>query len=224
MAVWGLLNLIRRILLGLSFCWNIRGVTQVMRHHNWGIQRCEIESCDWMRVVASLRLNNCSSFKLLSVISINSLGWDNEVHSLSLSVDLWSNLDLLSSREQERNRHSSDSRHLCEVEKTHELFQKSEGQIRILNTVDSKPSSRELIFILKVRDDGVGNIFFLLVQKVVRNVVKRIRSQFVISDDNLHHINLHTALKVGVFALSHSKSFNVWGLVPHFGDGVLQSG
>lgn len=79
----------------------------------------------------------------------------------------------------------------------------------IFDTVDRKSSPCELILILEIRDDAVGYIFFLLFQKVVSHRVEGVRSQFVISDDHLHHVKLHTALDVDIFAFSCSESFDV---------------
>ena len=85
---------------------------------------------------------------------------------MSLSVQLASHLDLLTSRKQVRDRHTCDSSHLGQIEETHQLLEQSQGQVGILQAVNRKSAASELILGLQLADDRVVHVFLLLSEKV----------------------------------------------------------
>ena len=122
-------------LLSLEPVRYIRSIAKVVRHHNRRIQGCKIERRDRLVVVALLWVDDDGALKLVTR-ALTAAHGNDEVHALSFTVQLTSDLDLLSAREQERNGNACDSRHLGQVEQTHELVEQAERQVSILHAVD----------------------------------------------------------------------------------------
>ncbi len=62
--------------------------------------------------------------------------------------------------------------------------------------IDSQASARELVSCLEICDLAMMNILFLFAQKLCRNGVKRMGLKFVLTEDDLPHIELNAALNV----------------------------
>ena len=53
------------------------------------------------------------------------------------------------------------------------------------------------------------NVFFLLLQKMVRNSIQSVTSQFVISDKDVKQVQLNTAFNVDNFVLALTHLFTL---------------
>jgi hypothetical protein len=206
----------------LTFRWDIGSIAKIMGHHDRGIKRGEIQGCNGLVVVTFLWINDSSSLELVSSALWPS-DWDNEVQGFGFSVKLRGNFDLLTTREQEADGNSGYSCHFCQVEETHEFVQEPQWEVSILDTVDSQSPPCEFILLLKLWDDAVWYIFFLFLKEMIRYWIQRIWSKFVISDDNLHHIELDTSLHVHFFVLTNSQCLDIGCLILDLSDGVLKS-
>jgi hypothetical protein len=67
------------------------------------------------------------------------------------------------------------------------------------------------------------NILFLFLKKMKSNRVQSIRSKFMVSDNNLHHIYLDSSFDVNIFGHCHAKSFDLQSLIFNLWDWVLES-
>lgn len=133
------------------------------------------------------------------------------------SKELRNDLDLLSSGQQISQGNPRHSGHLHVVDQRHQLVDQSQRQEGVLQTVDGQPSPRLLIAVLQIRDDGVMDVFFLFLQKVVADSVEGVGPQLVVPQQDLQQIEDDPAFHVAVLVLS---SAHLLGLNHGFPDGA----
>ena len=203
-------------------CWYQGWVAQIVSHHDRGVKWGEIKSGHRFLVKASGRLYDNSPL-ILTFITTLAINRDYKVVVFGFPVELGGYFDLLASREQECDGDSSDSGHLSQVEKTHELLHQSEWKISILDTIHSKSSPGELIPRLEFWYHTVMDIFFLLFEEVLWHRVERVRAEFMLSENNLEHVKLNSSFNINVFGVSCSQSFWTQGRQLNFWLWVLES-
>jgi hypothetical protein len=102
-------------------------------------------------------------------------------------------------------RNSSYSSHFHVVDDAHQLIQQADWEKRILETVNSQTSSSLIVAILKIRYDGMVDVFFLLAQEVKADAIQGVRSEFVISNKDQQQVEYDPSFDVDglVFSSSH---------------------
>jgi hypothetical protein len=95
--------------------------------------------------------------------------------------------------------------------------------MRVLDAVDGQATPRELILVLQIRDNAMRHIFLLFSEEVVSHRVERVGSELVVSDDDLHHVQLNSALDINILALTCTQGLDVQCLIFDFGISIFQS-
>ena len=99
-------------------------VAQVVRHHDRRVQRREVERRHRLAVEALLGLDDGGAFELVALLRLPRRRRDEEPLLAALAVELRHDLDLLAAREEVRERHAGDARHLGVVDDAHQLREK----------------------------------------------------------------------------------------------------
>ena len=119
-----------------------------------------------------------------------------------LSVELRGDLDLLPARKEVRDGNTRDSRHLSLVEDAHQLLHQAQRQVGVLNAVHRQAPSGELVTVLKLGNHTVMHILFLFAEEVGGNRIEREGAQFVLSQDDLQHVELYAAFDIDLFGVA----------------------
>ena len=184
--------------------------------HNRWIQRGEIQGCDRCVVVTPDRFDDRGPGEIVTRVRDFHCGND-EILLLAFPEDLRDDFDLLTSLKEIIHRYTSDTSHLHVIDEAHQFLQETQRQIRIFQTVDSETMTglsiailransearerevRETFLYLKVGDDRVLHIFFLLLKEVVTDSIESVRTKFVFAKKHLK--------KQKVFLHRHFQSF-----------------
>lgn len=136
-------------------------VAEVVRLHDGGVQRGEIERRDRDVVVSLLGLDDRRTFVLL--VRSFRLERRYDVTRLErLAVQLGDDFDLLSARQEVVEGDTRDSRHLDVVDEAHELVHDALREVGVFEAVDGESSTGFGGSVLEVGDDGVMDVFLLL--------------------------------------------------------------
>eukprot|EP00052_Salpingoeca_macrocollata_P022772 m.198848 g.198848 ORF g.198848 m.198848 type:complete len:517 (-) comp21887_c0_seq1:1441-2991(-) len=199
-----------------------RGVAQVVRHHDGGVQRGEIQRGNRHVVEAFLRVNHCGAFVL--VLRALRVGHGNdEILLARLAHQLRHHLDLLSTRQQVAERHPCDTRHLHVVVHAHQFVQQTQRKIGVLHAVDGQSTAGLVVAVLEVSNDRVMHVLLLFVQKVRRHAVECVGAQFVVPLEHLQHVKLHAAVHCGDLAVACAVGLGGKRRRRDFGFGALQT-
>jgi hypothetical protein len=184
-----------------------RRVAQVVCDHDRGIQRCKVEGCDGLVVVAGLGCDDgCALVVVAAVLFAAALGRRHEdAFGLASAQQLRQHADLLSARQHPCDRDARHACHLDVVDDDQQLVEQTLRQTRVLETVCGQSAACVCagpVSVVQHRDQRVVHVFLLLLEKMGRHVVQRVAGEFVVALYRGQHIELHTAVDVDVFAFA----------------------
>lgn len=142
-------------------------VAKVMRHHDRWVERGEVKNGDWILEVAPCWFNHDSALVLAFVRSFVSR--DQIAKLLCLPVKLGCYLDLLTTSKEVLKGNSANTRDLRRHEKAVQLCHQAQREVCIFNAIDCKSSPCVLVFVLKVSDDRMMDVFFLFAEELGRD-------------------------------------------------------
>ena len=157
-------------------------VAEVVRHHDRGVQRGEVERRDGLLVKAPFGLDDGRALEAGGVVGARGplAGREEQLAVFGLSEHLRKDLDLLAALDEPRDWDPRDSGHFDVVDEEHELLDEPKREKGVLGAVHGEAAARLSVPILQVSDDGVVHVLLLFTEEVLGNTVERVRAQFVV--------------------------------------------
>mmetsp|Transcript_7938 Transcript_7938/g.11598 ORF Transcript_7938/g.11598 Transcript_7938/m.11598 type:complete len:271 (-) Transcript_7938:121-933(-) len=196
-----------------------RRVAQVVRLHDGGIERSEIQGCNGNLIVVLDRIQHSCTFITVPWPRNTTLfERRNQERFLSaLPQNHGENLDLLASCDQVRHGHPSHARHFDVVDEDRKFVHQSLGKESILQTIRSQPMAVLIRTILQVRNNGMMYIFLLLTKILGTDAIQGVAGQLVVSLHVGKHVENDTPVNGGFHIGSFSVRRRLKGRLLHFG-------